>query len=203
MLDFGLLPPEINSAQMSSGPGSGPMLAAARAWEGLATELQFTAASYGSAIAGMTSGPWQGPASAAMVAAVVPHLAWLCRIAEQAEQAATQAAAAATAHEAAFAATVPPPVIANRALLMALLATNIFGQNTPAIAATEADYAQMWAQDAVTMYSYAGASAAASTLTPLPSRHPLQARVAWPPKAPRSPKRSAPPLPPTRRHCRR
>jgi PPE-repeat protein len=167
MLDFGLLPPEINSALMYSGPGSGPLLAAATAWEGLAGELHTTAASYGSAISGLTSGPWQGPASASMAAAVVPHLAWLSRIAWQAEQAATQAAAAASAYEAAFAATVPPPVIAaNRALLMALLATNIFGQNTPAIAATEAEYAQMWAQDAATMYSYAGASAAASTLTP-------------------------------------
>ncbi|WP_252159672.1 PPE domain-containing protein, partial [Mycobacterium tuberculosis] len=39
-------------------------------------------------------------------------------------------------------------VVANRALLVALVATNFFGQNTPAIAATEAQYAEMWAQDA-------------------------------------------------------
>ena len=63
--------------------------------------------------------------------------------------------------------TVPPPVIeANRALLMALIATNFFGQNTPAIMATEALYAEMWAQDAAAMYGYAGASAAASQVTP-------------------------------------
>jgi len=47
-----------------------------------------------------------------------------------------------------------------------LVATNIVGQNTPAIAATEAQYAEMWAQDAAAMYGYAGASAAATTLTP-------------------------------------
>jgi PPE-repeat protein len=71
------------------------------------------------------------------------------------------------AYEAAFAMTVPPPVIAaNRALLMALIATNFFGQNTPAIMATEAHYMEMWAQDAAAMYGYAGASAAASTVTP-------------------------------------
>ena len=63
--------------------------------------------------------------------------------------------------------TVPPPVIAaNRALLLALVATNFFGQNTPAIMATEADYVEMWAQDAAAMYGYAGASSAASALTP-------------------------------------
>jgi len=62
---------------------------------------------------------------------------------------------------------VPPPVIeANRALLQALVATNLFGQNTPAIAATEALYAEMWAQDATAMYGYAGTSATATTLTP-------------------------------------
>jgi PPE-repeat protein len=57
-------------------------------------------------------------------------------------------------------------IAVNRSLLMTLIATNIFGQNTPAIAATEAQYAQMWAQDATAMYGYAASSAAASTLTP-------------------------------------
>lgn len=32
------------------------------------------------------------------------------------------------------------------------VATNILGQNTPAIAATETQYAEMWAQDAAAMY---------------------------------------------------
>ena len=79
----------------------------------------------------------------------------------QAEQAATQARAAASAYETAFAATVPLPVIAaNRTQLASLTATNIFGQNTPAIAATEAQYGEMWAQDAAAMYGYAANSAA-------------------------------------------
>jgi PPE-repeat protein len=53
-----------------------------------------------------------------------------------------------------------------------LVATNIVGQNTPAIAATEAQYAEMWAQDAAAMYGYAGASAAATTVTPFTSPPP-------------------------------
>ena len=72
----------------------------------------------------------------AMAAAAAPYVAWLSATAGQAEQAAAQAQAAAGAYEAAFAMTVPPPVIAaNRAQLMLLVATNFFGQNTAAIAA--------------------------------------------------------------------
>jgi PPE-repeat protein len=85
--------------------------------------------------------------------------------AAQAEQTADLATAAASAYEAAFAMTVPPPVIAaNRTLLTTLIATNTFGQNAFAIAATEAQYSQMWAQDAAAMYAYAGQSAAATTV---------------------------------------
>jgi PPE-repeat protein len=102
-----------------------------------------------------------------MAAAAEPYVAWMQSTAMQAEQTATQAKAAAAAYEVTFAAMVPPPLIAaNRALLLALVATNLFGQNTAAIAATEAHYAEMWAQDATAMYGYAGASAAATTLTP-------------------------------------
>jgi PPE-repeat protein len=135
--------------------------------DGLAAELQSAAASYASVISGLTAGPWLGPASASMAAAAGPYVAWMNTTATQAEQTATQAKAAAAAYEAAFAATVPPWVVAaNRALLMALVATNLFGQNTPAIAATEAHYAEMWAQDATAMYGYGGASASATALTP-------------------------------------
>jgi PPE-repeat protein len=166
-MDFALLPPEINSARMYTGPGSGPMLAAAAAWDGLATELYTAATSYGSVTSELSAGPWLGAASAAMTAAVAPYVAWMQSTASQAEQTAAQAKAAAAAYEVTFAAMVPPPVIAaNRALLQALVATNLFGQNSPAIAATETLYAEMWAQDATAMYGYAGASASATTLPP-------------------------------------
>jgi PPE-repeat protein len=179
-MDFAMLPPEVNSGRMYAGPGSRPMLAAATAWDGLAAELQSTAASYESAISELSGGPWLGPSSASMAAAAAPYLDWMTTAAAQAEQTATQAKAAAAAYEAAFAMTVPPPVIAaNRTLLMTLIATNIFGQNTAAIAATETDYAEMWAQDATGMYGYAGLSAAASTLTsftlPPPTTNPAGA----------------------------
>jgi PPE-repeat protein len=143
------------------------MLAAALAWEGLADELYTTASSYQSVVSGLAAGPWAGPSSASMAAAAMSYVTWLSATAAQAEETATQAKAAIAAYEAAFASTVPPPVIAaNRSLLMALVATNFFGQNTPAIAATETEYAEMWAQDAAAMYGYAGLSASASALVP-------------------------------------
>ncbi len=152
-MDFGSLPPEINSGRIYSGPGSAPLLAAAAAWHGLAAEMHSAAASYGSAIAELRT-LWHGPSSTAMAAAAAPFIAWL-------------GGTAAAAYDSVFAATVPPPVIAaNRALLASLIATNVLGQNTPAIAATEAHYAEMWAQDAAAMYAYAGASAVATRLTP-------------------------------------
>ena len=165
-LDFGMLPPEVNSGRMYSGVGSGPMLAAASAWRGLAAELRSTALSYGSVLSALTGEDWHGPASAAMATAAAPYAAWLGTTAEQAEQTAALAETAAAAYEAAFAETVPPPVIAaNRAQLSALIATNIVGQNTPAIEATEAQYAEMWAQDAAAMYGYAASAAVATQLS--------------------------------------
>ncbi|MGV0748594.1 PPE family protein, SVP subgroup [Mycolicibacter minnesotensis] len=166
-MDFGVLPPEVNSGRMYAGPGSSPMMAAATAWDRLATELSAAATHYQDVITELTSQAWQGPTATTMAAAAAPYVAWMSTTATQAEQAATQARAAAAAYEAAFTATVPPPVIAtNRTTLATLIATNILGQNTPAIAANQAEYAAMWAQDAGAMYSYAAASAAATTLTP-------------------------------------
>jgi PPE-repeat protein len=102
-----------------------------------------------------------------MAAAVAPYVTWLGATGEQAEQTAAQATAAAGAYETAFAATVPPSIVAaNRSLLALLVATNVLGQNTPAIAATEAHYGEMWAQDAAAMYGYASASATAAQVTP-------------------------------------
>ncbi len=167
MLDFGALPPEVNSARMYWGPGSGPMMAAASAWDALAAQLDLYAAGYSSALSGLQGENWSGGASIAMAGAAAPYVAWATTTAVQAEQAATQARAAAAAYEAAFAATVPPEVVAaNRIQLATLVATNFFGQNTMMIATTEAAYAEMWAQDAAAMYGYAASSSAAATLTP-------------------------------------
>ena len=170
MFDFGALPPEINSGRMYAGPGSGPLMAASAAWDEIAAELATAASGYSSVVSELTGGPWVGPASSSMVSAVLPYVSWLGAVTGLAEETASQGRAAAAAYEAAFAMTVPPPVIAaNRVLLATLVATNFFGQNTPAIMATEAQYMEMWAQDAAAMYGYASASATASELAPFSS----------------------------------
>jgi PPE-repeat protein len=160
-MDYGAFPPEFNSARMYAGPGPESMLVGASAWNGLAAELRSVASSYESVISGLTDGSWLGPSSAAMEAAATPYVEWLNATAVEAEMTATQAQAAAGAYQTAFAMTVPPALIAeNRFQLMQLVATNLLGQNTPAIAAAQAQYGEMWAQDAAAMYGYAAHSAA-------------------------------------------
>jgi PPE-repeat protein len=167
MLDFGALPPEVNSARMYAGAGSTSLTTAASAWNALAAELQSAALGYENVVTQLSSEQWLGPASASMASAVQPYVAWMNTTAAQAEQAATQASAAAAAFEQAFASVVPPPLIAaNRATLSQAVATNVLGQNTGVIAQLEAQYSEMWAQDATAMYTYAGQSAAATKVTP-------------------------------------
>ena len=172
-MSFMVFPPEVNSALMYSGAGSGPLMAAASAWNELAADLESTATSYQSVIAQLTGGPWLGPTATRMASAAAPYIAWLQGSSIQAAQTGGQASLAAAAYESAFAATVPPSVIAaNRALLAALIATNFLGQNTPAIAATEALYMEMWFQDGLTMDTYAVTSQQAAALpqqTPAPN----------------------------------
>ncbi|WP_219070614.1 PPE family protein [Candidatus Mycobacterium methanotrophicum] len=166
-MDFAALPPEVNSGRMYGGAGSEPLITAAAVWDQVASELSSAATSYQSVVSGLTSGSWLGPSSTAMAAAAAPYVEWITTTAAQAEQTANHARSAAAAYQAAFAATVPPPLItANRTLLASLVATNVLGQNGAAIASTEAQYGAMWAQDAAAMYEYSAASAAATQLAP-------------------------------------
>ena len=153
---------------MFAGPGSGPLLAAAAAWNELASELASSAGSFGSVTSDLTSGSWLGPTSAAMMAVASQYSTFLMGAAAQAEEAASQAGAAAAAFESALAATVQPAVVAaNRALMQVLANTNFLGQNAPAIADIEAAYEQMWALDVSAMAGYHfDASAAAERLAP-------------------------------------
>lgn len=138
-MDFALLPPEVNSARMYTGPGAGSLLAAAGGWDSLAAELATTAEAYGSVLSGLAALHWRGPAAESMAVTAAPYIGWLYTTAEKTQQTAIQARAAALAFEQAYAMTLPPPVVAaNRIQLLALIATNFFGQNTAAIAATEA-----------------------------------------------------------------
>ena len=173
-MDFGVLPPEVNSGRMYAGAGSGSLVAAMQAWELLAGELSSAARGYQSVVSELGGGPWVGASSESMVAAVEPYVEWMDATAGLARQTAGQLRSAVAAYEAAFAATVPPTEIeVNRAMVASLTATNVLGQNFPAITALEAQYGEMWAQDAAAMFGYTTGSAAASVLTPFasPTQH--------------------------------
>jgi PPE-repeat protein len=143
-------------------------MAASSSMSALSSELSSNAASYESIVNNLAS-EWTGPSSTAMAASAQTYITWLTTTSAQLQEAAAAATSSAAAYEAAHAAVIPPAVVAaNRAQLAALVATNILGQNTPAILANEAMYAEFWAQDAAAMYGYsAAASAASSALTPL------------------------------------
>ena len=166
-MDYAFLPPEINSTRMYTGPGSGALLAAAGSWDSLSAELSTTAEGYESTLSHLTSFGWRGAASEAMTTTAARHVRWLQTAAEQTKQTAMQARAAAAAYEHAHAMTVPPAAVtANRTRLAALISTNIVGQNTAAIAATEAQYSDYWAQDSAAMSGYTASSTAATTQLP-------------------------------------
>ena len=83
-MSFFTLPPEINSLLMYSGAGSAPMLEAAAAWNGLASELGTAAQSFSSVTSGLAGQAWQGAASKAMTQAAAPYAGWLNAAATQA-----------------------------------------------------------------------------------------------------------------------
>ncbi|MCV7339689.1 PPE family protein [Mycobacterium haemophilum DSM 44634] len=175
---FLALSPEDHSVRMFTGVGSGSLFTAAAAWDSLAADLELSAASFKSVIEGLSaSGLWLGPASVAMTAVAGRYLGWLMTTAACAEQLAVNARMGAEVFEAARAATVPPAVVAtNRELLMSLVATNVLSQNSPAIAATDAEYGQMWAQNVAAMMRYEtevdALEAAVRPFNPPPSQAP-------------------------------
>ncbi len=161
-MNASLRPPEVTSGLIYAGPGAQSLISAALSWSNLAAELEATAAGYQAVISGL-GGVWFGPSAIRMAAAAQPYIAWLTNTAGLASQTAAQATQAAEVFYTAFASVVPPPLIAaNRVQLAALVATNILGQNTAAIIETEAQYAQMWAQDAAAMITYQAQSAQAT-----------------------------------------
>ena len=165
-MNFSVLHPEVNSVLLQAGPGSEPMLAAAAAWEGISSELSSTANAFNTVTSELAGQAWQGPSSASMTSAAAGYVGWLDGAAEQAGQSAAQARAAAAAFEDALATIIDPGLVAaNRSQLVSLVISNLFGQNAPAIAAAEAEYEQMWAQDVAVMSGYhASASATVAQL---------------------------------------
>lgn len=173
MIDFGLLPPEVTSALIHSGPGAWSMIDAAGAWQELSAELEAAATSYTAELASLAA-TWTGPSAVAMAQAFEPYLAWLRTTAAQCEEIAASVETVTAAFELTHWTVVHPSVVAaNRARLALLLATNFFGINAPAIAETEAEYNAMWVNNSAAMYRYGATSLNAVKLSTFSSPPPV------------------------------
>jgi len=160
-MEFITLPPEFTSALIHSGPGAGSLIEASDAWQRLGTDLEDSIRAYAPVLSSLTDA-WQGPSASAMTQAVGPYLTWLRTTAQQCQRLSWSAQVAAAAFGSTLAAVVHPSAVsANRIQLAQLLATNRLGRNLAAIAETEAQYQDMWANNSAAIYRYQATSAQA------------------------------------------
>ncbi|MFI6218500.1 PPE family protein [Nocardia brasiliensis] len=173
-VDFGALPPEVNSARIQPTGGFMPMMAASGAISAMSGALNTMAAVSQGSMAEMGSS-WRSRASEAAQERFGQHTGWFHQQAGVAAAAAPLVARLADAYF--FALMTMPPlgvIVANRIAGMSLAVSNVAGQNTPAIAANEAAYYQMWIQAQAVMYKYAGEAISALGALPPPISPPPQ-----------------------------
>lgn len=182
--DAAAVTPEINHSLMVAGDLGESLVAAAAGYESVADMLlaELTAMSLNTSTTAMVA--WQGPGgviyemTAAKFCAVCAAASAWVRVGQ------IQAAEVAAAHAAATDIMIPAEVcLTNRATQAGLIATNVIGQNTPAIIGLEAQYDDFWVTNATARTGYGQVVSTA-----------LGALSAPPPLAPMAPDPAGPAL---------
>lgn len=170
------LTPETNAIRLTTGPGAAAMTSVVAGYQAAGVTHMQQGAQMLATAATTATGSWWGQGGTSMMAAAVPKSEWQIEAGAHAEKASGLIGAAAGAHSAAVAATIPyPVVVANRIREATLQATNIIGQNTPAIAEADVEYGEYWAQNATAMTGYSSAAASIVSGLSVPLRPPLAA----------------------------
>ncbi|GAA0999373.1 PPE family protein [Tsukamurella strandjordii] len=179
-MTFPALPPEVNVGRLMSGAGPAPATAAAAAWSVVASAASARSAFLTSLLPRLAAS-WQAPETALMTRNVAMYLAYNEALRVQALLAATRHTKQAADYSAALAGMAQlPEIVQNQVTHGVLQATNFLGVNTGAIAANEAQYAGMWAQNAAMMFGYLANSMANMTFEPFIPPKPIASPVTAP-----------------------
>lgn len=152
---YAALPPEVNVVRLLAGGGPAPMLATAAASSSMAHVLTDLATETQRQIQTLLLS-WQGDGADAARPTWGQYTSWLLQLASVAQLTSTQAASQAQAYSTAVAMSPNlAEILANRAAMATLAATNVLGGATGAVMlGVEADYMRMWIQAAVAMGIY-------------------------------------------------
>lgn len=166
--------------RLMSGAGPAPATAAAAAWASVAASISARSVFLQSLLPRLAAS-WQAPETALMTRNVAIYLAHNEALRTQALLASTRHTKQAADYSAALAGMAQLPEIATNHVTHGVLqATNFLGVNTAAIAANEAQYAAMWAQNAAMMLTYLANSTANMTFEPFIPPKPMATSIGVP-----------------------
>ncbi|MFA5710759.1 PPE domain-containing protein [Mycolicibacterium sp.] len=170
---WGASTPEMNAGVLETGSTSATWAAASAAWMGLASATLATMGIVGGQMAASLTSI-SGMRSATAAAATPPFLSWLGSLAGIAFKQAAITAVVAESYGMARSSMIPSmQAINNRVREAAAEASNIFGQNTPLIAALNAEYGAYTTQNASIGSTYGQVITAATIPVPIPPPPPL------------------------------